>query len=132
MPCSTTVRYLTLARLLMFAGPTLFAQAGLSGNTTALVASGVTGIVLLVTTMIASPFMDRVGRKTLMVSGTILAFALTTIGILYASDATSKAAGRFTVIALIEIYVIAFSGSWAMCCRLYASEIRAWSLRSCC
>ena len=104
----------------------LFAQAGLSGNTTALVASGVTGIVLLLSTAVASPFMDRVGRKTLMVSGgAVLAFALTTIGILYASDATAKPAGRYTVIALIEVYVIAFSSTWAMCCRLYASEIRA-------
>ena len=110
----------------LYYSPTLFAQAGLSGQTTALVASGVTGIVLLVTTAIASPFMDRVGRKTLMVTGgAILAFALITIGILYASDAVAKAAGRWTVIALIEVYVIAFSGTWAMCCRLYASEIRA-------
>jgi len=115
----------------LYYAPVLFAQAGLSGNTTALVASGVTGIVLLLSTAVASPFMDRVGRKTLMVSGgAVLAFALTTIGILYASDATAKPAGRYTVIALIEVYVIAFSSTWAMCCRLYASEIQPNATRA--
>lgn len=57
---------------LLFYAPTLFRQAGIQGQTSVFLASGVSGIVNIIGTCCATPFMDRMGRKTALISGGIL------------------------------------------------------------
>lgn len=45
---------------------------GLSGNTTSLLASGVVGIVMFVCTIPAVLWVDKVGRKPLLISGALV------------------------------------------------------------
>lgn len=49
--------------------------------------------------------------------------AMILIGILYASGATSTLASRWTVIAFIEVFSVAFSASWGPTIRIYAVRL---------
>ena len=64
-------------------------------------------------------------RGGVMISGTMLL-----IGTLYATNASATAAGRWTIIALIYIFVVAFSMSWAVVNRIYCSEIQPMRTRA--
>lgn len=57
---------------LLFYAPTLFLQAGIEGQTAVFLASGVSGLVNIVGTCTATPFMDRMGRKTALISGGVI------------------------------------------------------------
>ena len=52
------------------------------------------------------------------------------IGTLYASGATEQAAGRWAVIVLIYLFVVAFAMSWAVVNRIYCSEIQPMATRA--
>lgn len=56
--------------------------------------------------------------------GSVIAGTMLLIGSLYASHATDTPAGRWAVIVLLYIFVIAFSMSWAIVCRTYSAEIQ--------
>jgi MFS family permease len=78
-------------------------------------ATSVTGLVLLFTSLVATPFMDRIGRKTALVGGgALIGGSLLMIGSLYASNANRTAGGRIAIIAFIELFVVSFSVTWAM------------------
>ncbi|KAH8917755.1 general substrate transporter [Atractiella rhizophila] len=115
----------------LYYAPVVFANAGLSASTSSLIASGVTGIVLLLVVTFVAPFMDRLGRRTLIIYGGItIAFSLFMQGILYASKATNAAGARWTVIAMIEVFIIAFAATWGPGIRMYASEIQSGRTRA--
>ena len=64
-------------------------------------------------------------RGGLVISGTML-----TIGALYASGASSTPAGKWAIIALIYVFVVAFAMSWAVVNRIYCSEIQPMHTRA--
>ena len=104
----------------------LFAQAGLDVQTASLVASGVTGLAgAAAATASAYYLVPRIGRRPIFISGGgIMAASLLLIGALYASKSVAHPAGKWTVVALIEVFFVAFSGTWALTVRLYAGEIQ--------
>lgn len=60
----------------------------------------------------------------------MIAGSMLMIGSIYASHADRVAAGRWAVIALIYIFIIAFSVSWAIVNRIYATEIQPMRTRA--
>lgn len=52
------------------------------------------------------------------------------IGTIYATHAENTAACRWTVIALIYVFVVAFGMSWAVVLRIYCSEIQPMQTRA--
>ncbi len=52
------------------------------------------------------------------------------IGSLYASGASNSQSGRWVIIVLIYVFVVAFSSSWAMVIRIYCSEIQPTRTRA--
>lgn len=80
------------------------------------------------------------GRRTSTIrGGMIISACMLTIGAIYASHADATPAGRWSIIALIYIFVIAYGMSWAVVLRIYCSEIQptktraaATSLGQCC
>ncbi|KZP33551.1 general substrate transporter [Athelia psychrophila] len=109
----------------LFYAPLLFAQAGLDANTSSIIASGVTGMVLFITTILGTFYVDKVGRRTgILAGGVCIAICHLSIGSLYASGAAYTPAGKWAVIVLIELFAISFSGSWAIYVRLYTAEIQ--------
>ncbi|GAA6009918.1 hypothetical protein JCM11491_000866 [Sporobolomyces phaffii] len=108
----------------LFFAPLLFTQAGLDPSTASFIASGVTGIVLVIVTVVGSTYIDKVGRRPLFIyGGSVVAGSQLLLGIMYASGG-NKGGGRWFIIILIEVLATSFSASWALVVRLYASEIQ--------
>ncbi|KAJ7094404.1 general substrate transporter [Mycena epipterygia] len=109
----------------LYYAPVLFQQAGLSTTSASFLASGVSGIVMVVLTAGSQIFQDKWARRTQMIGGgSVIAGCMLTMGSLYASDAAQTQAGKRTLIALIYIFIAAFISSWAVVIRVIASEIQ--------
>ncbi|KAJ7506619.1 general substrate transporter [Mycena galericulata] len=109
----------------LYYAPVLFRQAGLSSATASFLASGVSGIVMVVLTAGSQLFQDKWARRTQMIGGgSIIAGCMLVMGSLYASDAAQTQAGKRTLIALIYLFIAAFIFSWALVIRVIASEMQ--------
>lgn len=103
---------------MIYYAPTIFGQLGLDGNTTSLLATGVYGIVNCLSTLPALFFIDKVGRRVLLMAGaTGTCISLVIVGGILggygASLVDNKSAG-WAGIAFIYIYDINFSYSFGM------------------
>ena len=88
----------------------LFTQAGLDPSTSSFVASGVTGILLLVATVVSTFYIDKVGRRTLwLIGGGVVAGCHFLLGAMYASGAAKDRIGKWVVIATIEVFAVSSS-----------------------
>ncbi|KAK0461827.1 general substrate transporter [Desarmillaria tabescens] len=107
---------------LLYYAPVLFKQAGLSTENATFLASGITGIVNVVFTIVGQTLSDKWGRvPSIMIGGVFMALAMTIIGILYSLPSLNRS-GQYAVIAFIYVYVIAFIMSWAILMRVWVSE----------
>lgn len=52
------------------------------------------------------------------------------IGAIYASGANEAKAGRYSVIALIYVFIAGFVSSWAVVCRIVVTEIQPKATRA--
>lgn len=112
---------------IIYYAPTMFAQLGLSGPTSGLLATGVYGIVNCLATLPALFLIDKVGRRPLLMLGaagtfTSLVIVGGIIGGYGASLPDAKVAG-WVGIAFIYIYDIFFSFSFAPIGWVLPSEI---------
>ena len=117
----------------LYYAPMLFRSAGLASSTASFLASGISSIVLLVTTIPAFLYADSWGRKTSTVfGGLMMAATMILTGSLYASGSVhaSYGAARWVVIVLIYIFAASFSGTWAVGFRVYVSEIQPSKTRA--
>lgn len=101
---------------MIYYAPTIFGQLGMSGNTTSLLATGVYGIVNCLSTLPALFFIDKVGRRALLMAGatgTCISLAIVG-GILggYGSTLAVHRSAGWCAIAFIYIYDINFSYSF--------------------
>ncbi|ESK90482.1 mfs sugar [Moniliophthora roreri MCA 2997] len=109
----------------LYYAPILFDQAGLSSKTASFLASGVSGILMVVLTSAAQAFQDKWTRRTPMIGGgTLVGGTMFLIGILYASHANNAAAGRWAIIVLIYLFVASYVTTWAIVGRIICSEIQ--------
>ncbi|KAL8957083.1 MAG: hypothetical protein Q9193_005551 [Seirophora villosa] len=111
----------------LYYAPTVFQQAGLSSTESSFLASGVTGIVIFVSTVPACFLSDKWGRRTSSLWGAAtLAFCMILIGSLYASGSVhgDRGAARWVVIVTIYLFTIFYSVTWSVGFKLYASEIQ--------
>ncbi|ORY56995.1 general substrate transporter [Pseudomassariella vexata] len=112
---------------IIYYAPTMFAQLGLSGKTSGLLATGVYGIVNTLSTLPALFLIDRVGRRPLLMCGAAGTFVSLVIvgGIVggYGSSLTSHASAGWAGIAFVYIYDINFSYSFAPIGWVLPSEI---------
>lgn len=116
---------------LLYYAPVLFTQAGLSSTNASFLASGVSGLVNVVITIIAQFFTDKWGRRPTMIFGNgFCAATMIAIGGIYASGANSTEHGRYAVIALIYLFLIGFCSTTAIMCRIYVTEIQPIKTRA--
>jgi len=124
-------------RRLLTLFPTVFSMAGLSGNTT-LYSSAIQYVIFLVTTGIILPYIDRVGRRTLLLIGAISSLILhfTIAGVMATQGhhvdsvkgndnlkwEVNGAPGK-AVIALSYIFVGVYGFTWAPVGWIYCSEV---------
>jgi hypothetical protein len=112
--------------------PTLFAQAGISAKTSSFLASGLSAILMLAISIPALLLADKVSRRSsIIVGGCILTFCMFTIGTLYASSSVSPhKPTSYLVIALVFIFGLAYSSTWGIVGKIYASEIQPQETRA--
>ncbi|KAJ5154569.1 Major facilitator superfamily domain general substrate transporter [Penicillium coprophilum] len=119
---------------MIYYAPTIFAQLGLDGNTSSLLATGVYGIVNCLSTLPALIFIDKVGRRPLLMAGAAgTCISLVIVGGIlggYGSSLVSHKSAGWAGIAFIYIYDINFSYSFAPIGWVLPSEIFNLSIRS--
>lgn len=129
----------------LFYAPSLFTQAGLDAKTSSIVASGVTGILLFLVAAFGTFYVDKVGRRSLIIwGGACVACSYLCIGSMCeytylcidpvilltshsfedASGAAYTPAGKWAIIVFIEMFAVTYAGSWSLCVRLYSAEIQ--------
>ncbi|RAH69112.1 general substrate transporter [Aspergillus aculeatinus CBS 121060] len=116
----------------LYYAPTLFAQAGLSSSTASFLASGVSAILMLAVSIPAFLLADRWGRRTSAITGgLVLATCMLLIGGLYAAGVVHQTgAARWVVITAVYVFGLAYSVSWAIMSKIYASEIQPAHVRA--
>lgn len=122
-----TIKPECLAENSMKYAPILFQQAGLSATSASFLASGVSGLLIMLTTIPASIYSDRWGRRTSTLYGGVgLASCMLLVGALYASHNVHAAtgAGRWAVLVAIYVFVIIYSATWSIAFQIYSSEIQ--------
>ncbi|CAL5866466.1 uncharacterized protein PFLUO_LOCUS674 [Penicillium psychrofluorescens] len=119
---------------MIYYAPTIFGQLGLDGNTTSLLATGVYGIVNCLSTLPALFWIDKVGRRPLLMAGaTGTCISLVIVGGIlggYGSHLMDHKSAGWAGIAFIYIYDINFSYSFAPIGWVLPSEIFNLSIRS--
>ncbi|OJJ52555.1 hypothetical protein ASPSYDRAFT_706431 [Aspergillus sydowii CBS 593.65] len=119
---------------MIYYAPTIFGQLGLDGNTTSLLATGVYGIVNCLSTLPALFFIDKVGRRVLLMAGaTGTCISLVIVGGIlggYGASLMDHKSAGWAGIAFIYIYDVNFSYSFAPIGWVLPSEIFNLSIRS--
>jgi len=111
----------------LYYAPLLFQQAGLSSSKASFFASGISAILIFASSIPALIFIDRLGRRGYTIyGGLVVSLSMALIGSLYASNGVHQhsGAGRWVVIVTIYIFAVAYSTTWALSIKIFASEIQ--------
>ncbi|KAK2603978.1 hypothetical protein QQS21_003814 [Conoideocrella luteorostrata] len=112
----------------------IFQSLGLTGGTIALLATGVTGVVFLISTIPAMLIIDRVGRKPMLLVGSIvMGISMVIVGIIVAKfrhDWPNHVAAGWVSVALIWVYIAGFGATWGPVSWTLVSEIFPLSIRA--
>lgn len=118
---------------ILYYAPSIFKDLGLTGNTISLLATGVVGIVMFLTTIPSVIWLDSLGRKPLLISGAfIMAACHLIVAILTARFRHSwpeHTAAGWVACVLIWIFAAAFGYSWGPCAWVIVAEIFPLSVR---
>jgi hypothetical protein len=111
----------------LYYAPQIFKGLGLSGTTTSLLASGVVGIVMWFATIPAVLYVDKVGRKPILIVGAIgMATCHIIIAVIFAKNenqwTTHKGAG-WAAVVMVWLFVVHFGYSWGPCAWIIIAEI---------
>ncbi|GAB1206358.1 hypothetical protein APSETT445_005043 [Aspergillus pseudonomiae] len=122
--------------------PRIFRSIGLTGSKTALISTGLYGVVRLVAVCIAMYWIvDRFGRTRMLIYGTaLMAFCMWFIGAFVKLHATTHHAdadghisvGSYATAVFIFVYAVGFCFSWAGVPWIICSEIYPLRVRSLC
>ncbi len=112
---------------ILYYAPSIFAALGSSSNTTSLLATGVVGVAMFLATIPAVLYIDKLGRKPVMITG---ALAMGTCHVIIAALfgvnqyqwATHKAAG-WAAVTFVWLFVVNFGYSWGPCGWIIISEV---------
>lgn len=128
------IQQFTGINAIIYYAPTIFQDIGLSGNSVNLLATGVVGIINFIMTWPAILFLDRVGRRTILVAGGVgMAIAQLVVATIYAVNkdkwAANKSAG-WAAAVFIWVYIANFAYSigcvnWVMPSELFPPAKRA-------
>ena len=117
----------------LYYAPSIFKNLGLSSNSVSLLATGVVGIVMLIATLPAVLYIDKVGRKPILTFGALgMAFCHFLIGIITARDQAdwgAHAAAGWAAVAFVWLFVAFFGFSWGPASWIIVAEIWPLSAR---
>ncbi|OCL05260.1 quinate permease [Glonium stellatum] len=119
---------------IIYYAPIIFQNLGLSSSTVSLLATGVLGIINVATTIPAIMYIDKVGRKPLMLAGSVgMCICQVVVGVIVAtcsSNWSAHAAAGWAAVVFVWIYIINFAyswgpGSWILIAEIFPISIRA-------
>ncbi|KAH6689650.1 general substrate transporter [Plectosphaerella plurivora] len=118
----------------LYYAPQIFQQLGMSDNTTSLLATGVVGVVMFIATIPAVLWIDRVGRKPVLITGAIgMAICHIIIAAIFGTFENrweDNAAAGWAAVTMIWLFVVHFGYSWGPCAWIIVAEIWPLSSRS--
>ncbi|ROV97115.1 hypothetical protein VMCG_07529 [Cytospora schulzeri] len=118
---------------LVYYSPTLFAKMGL-GYDAELVASGVLNVLQLLGIITSVFAMDRVGRRTLLLGGSMAMFTCHVVVAAlvgrFSGDWTAHVAERWVSVAFLLVFIFVYGCSWGPVGRAMPAEIFPSSLRA--
>ena len=129
-PILTPRSFTTGINAVLYYAPSIFTALGTSSNTTSLLATGVVGVAMFLATIPAVLYIDKLGRKpVLLTGGMAMGICHAIIAILFGINqhqwVTHKAAG-WTAITMVWLFVVNFGYSWGPCGWVIISEV--WPL----
>ena len=120
---------LTGINAIMYFAPQIFSDAGFTSATAAIVSTIIVGVVNVLATFVAIRYIDRFGRRPLLIVGlTIMVASGVTIAAVSATMGTGGVAGYITLVAVL-MFVASFAMSmgpvtWVLIGELFPPEIR--------
>lgn len=131
---------------IIYYAPTIFEQSGINASSSALIASGVNGVLNVLATIPAVLFIDRIGRRKLMISGAIfMCVVMLLCGIVMGAtarvyydpltgknnvDMSGNVHASYFCIVMIYFFVAGFAYSWGPVGWVYPAEIYPLSVRA--
>ncbi|KAK2765377.1 hypothetical protein FQN54_008223 [Arachnomyces sp. PD_36] len=118
----------------LYYAPSIFENLGMSSNTISLLATGVVGIAMFIATIPAVMYIDKLGRKPVLVVGAVgMASCHFIIAGIYGANAdqwaTHQAAG-WAAVVMVWLFVVHFGYSWGPCCWILIAEVWPMSVRA--
>ncbi|WPH01343.1 Quinate permease [Acrodontium crateriforme] len=114
--------------------PFIFENFQLSGNTTSLLATGVVGVLEFLLTIPAVWYVDRFGRKSILIAGVIgmASCHFIVAGIIgsFGGNWKEHVAGGWVAIVFVWIFVANFAYSWGPVAWIVVSEVFPLSMRA--
>jgi sugar porter (SP) family MFS transporter len=131
---------------IMYYAPTIFQQAGVASRSASLIASGVNGVLNVLSTIFPILYLDRLGRRVVLISGAlVMGSAMLLCGIVMAAtsrvfqdpvsgqmkvDMSENTHASYFCIVMIYFFVAGFAYSWGPCGWVYPAEIYPLSIRA--
>ncbi|KAL4938286.1 hypothetical protein BDV06DRAFT_201168 [Aspergillus oleicola] len=133
-PVTMTFQQWTGVNAVLYYAPSIFEQLGMSNNTTSLLATGVVGIAMFIATIPAVIWVDKLGRKPILVIGAIgMAACHFIIAGIFAENENqweSHAAAGWGAVAMVWLFVVHFGYSWGPCSWIIIAEVWPLSVRA--
>lgn len=112
---------------ILYYAPKIFGGLGLSSNTVSLLATGVVGIAMFLATIPAVMYVDRLGRKPILIAGALgmAACHLVVAGIsgAFENDWPAHRGAGWAAVVMVWLFVIHFGYSWGPCAWIVISEV---------
>ncbi|KAI7888497.1 general substrate transporter [Mucor mucedo] len=131
---------------IMYYAPVIFQQAGIQEKSATLIASGVNGCLNVLSTIIPIIYLDRLGRRVVLISGAlVMGSAMLLCGIVMGAtakvtydpikdvkevDMSGNTAASYFCIVMVYVFVAGFAYSWGPCGWVYPAEIYPLSIRA--
>jgi sugar porter (SP) family MFS transporter len=119
---------------ILYYAPFIFQGFGFTDNTISLLATGVVGVVMFLATIPAVLYVDRFGRKSILIAGGIgmatCHFIVAGITGAYDGDWESHSAAGWVAVVFVWFYAINFGYSWGPVAWIIISEVFPLGMRA--
>jgi len=118
----------------LYYAPAIFEQLGFTDNTISLLATGVVGIVMFIATIPAVMYVDKLGRKPVLIAGAlgmaVSHFIVAGISGSFENSWPSHQSAGWAAVVMVWLFVIHFGYSWGPCAWIVVAEVWPLSNRS--
>lgn len=119
---------------IIYYAPIIFASLGLTSSTSSLLATGITGVLNVCTTVPAIMLLDKLGRKPLLMVGAFgMLSTMVIVGILasqFQDDWAGHPVAGWAAVVMIWLYIMNFAYSWGPVSWTLIAEVFPLSTRA--